>query len=89
MTEIADRRNELSGNLSLIQELYFIQKINELVRTGALAGTKYREIAVETIALDRDLDSSSKLDRSPDFLADLMALGEQQAEAFLARVNPN
>ena len=89
MSEILDRRNELSGNLSLSQELFFIEKINELVRTGALAGTKYREIAVETIALDRDLDTPSKLDRSPAFIADLMALGDAQAEAFLGRLSPN
>ena len=88
MSEIVDRRNELSGNLSLTQELYFIGKINELVRTGALEGTKYREIAVETIALSRDLDSASKLDRSPEFLADLMALGDESAEAFLERLEP-
>lgn len=30
--EIEDRRNELSGNTSLNQELYFIRKINELVK---------------------------------------------------------
>ena len=30
MPEIIDRRNELSGNLSLDQEIYFIEKINEL-----------------------------------------------------------
>jgi NTE family protein len=34
--EIEDRRNELSGNTSLNQELYFIRKVNELVkRVGA------------------------------------------------------
>ena len=32
MSEIIDRRNELSGNLSLGQELYFISKINDLCR---------------------------------------------------------
>jgi NTE family protein len=31
-TEIEDRRNELSGNTSLNQELYFVRKINELVK---------------------------------------------------------
>jgi NTE family protein len=85
--KILDRRNELAGNLSLSQELYFIDKINELVRNGALAGTKYREIPVETIALDRDLDTASKLDRSPAFITEMMALGEEQADAFLARMN--
>jgi hypothetical protein len=31
MVDILDRRNELAGNLSLYQELYFIEKINDLV----------------------------------------------------------
>ena len=40
--DILDRRNELAGNLSLSQELFFIEKMNELVAAGALADTKYR-----------------------------------------------
>ena len=32
MADIRDRRNELAGNLSLRQELHFIEKINKLVR---------------------------------------------------------
>ena len=84
MPAIVDRRNELSGNISLSQELGFIEKINQLVRDGSLKGTKYREIAVEEIALDLDLDTASKLDRSPGFLADLIALGDKQADEFLA-----
>ena len=31
MTDILDRRNELAGNISLYQEIHFIQKINHLV----------------------------------------------------------
>src|SRR6185503_2985306 len=31
MKEIVDRRNELAGNLSLGQELYFVDKINRLI----------------------------------------------------------
>src|SRR4029453_14929261 len=38
MVEIADRRNELSGNLSLHQELGFIEKINQLLDEGLLDG---------------------------------------------------
>ncbi len=83
MPAILDRRNELSGNLSLAQELAFIEKVNEFVRKGWLKGSKYREIAVETITLDRDLDTASKLDRRPQFIADLIAYGEAKAEAFL------
>jgi predicted acylesterase/phospholipase RssA len=33
--EIADRRNELSGNLSLYQELHYIEKIDQLLEEGA------------------------------------------------------
>jgi NTE family protein len=29
MPNIMDRRNELAGNLSLCQETYFIEKVNE------------------------------------------------------------
>jgi NTE family protein len=34
MADIRDRRNELAGNLSLRQELHFIEKINKIVRGG-------------------------------------------------------
>src|SRR5688572_21764586 len=37
MVEIADRRNELAGNLSLHQELGFIEKIDQLLEEGRLA----------------------------------------------------
>jgi NTE family protein len=36
LAEIADRRNELSGNLSLYHELAFIEKIDQLLETGLL-----------------------------------------------------
>jgi NTE family protein len=35
--DIADRRNELAGNLSLYQELHFIEKIDELLKAGILS----------------------------------------------------
>lgn len=83
MGEILDRRNELAGNLSLHQELYFIEKINQLVGSGSLVDTKYRHITIDKIALERDLDVASKLDRSPSFLRELMAHGQAAASAFL------
>ncbi len=36
LEEILDRRNELSGNLSLEQETYFIEKINEWLKEGRM-----------------------------------------------------
>ncbi len=89
MGDIRDRRNELSGNISLRQELFFIDKINRLVRGkegNKLTGSKYRYIEVRTIEMDMrvDLDSESKLDRSPAFINALLERGHAQADKFLA-----
>jgi NTE family protein len=83
MSNILDRRNELAGNLSLNQEIYFIEKINEWVRHGRLSGTKHEVIEVKWIRMLHDLDAESKLNRSPSFIQGLMNYGEQQAEEFL------
>ena len=42
--EIEDRRNELSGNTSLNQELYFVRKINELIKRVGKWEYDYDEI---------------------------------------------
>lgn len=84
--EIRDRRNELGGNLSLEQEIHFIEKINELLRSDRLVGSKYKVIEVKRIVLLRDLDYSSKLDRSPSFIKRTISDGEMAAEAFLQSV---
>ena len=83
MSNILDRRNELAGNLSLNQEIYFIEKINEWVENGSLSGTKHEIIKVKWIKMLRDLDAESKLNRDPDFVQGLMAYGEEQAAGFL------
>jgi NTE family protein len=85
MPHIMDRRNELAGNLSLYQETYFIEKVNEWVREGSLSGTKHEVIELKWIEMLRDLDAESKLDRSPSFIRGMMAYGEEQAEEFLRR----
>jgi NTE family protein len=89
LAEIADRRNELAGNLSLYQELAFIEKIDELLETGLIGpGGKYRQIVVRVIELSRSSlpsgHAASKLNRDPLFIQNLMSHGEQQAEEFLA-----
>ena len=83
---IADRRAELTSNLSLEQEIDSIEKINEFLRAGYLEGAGYREVGIERIELGRQLDSASAGDRSPAFLQGLIAEGERAGEAFLARV---
>jgi NTE family protein len=88
--EIVDRRNELSGNLSLYQELRSIEKIDQLLEEGLLSpGGKYKQIVVRVIELSRSrfsrsLGTASKLDRDPRFIEDLMSHGEARADEFLA-----
>lgn len=88
--EIADRRNELSGNMSLRQELDVITLIDRLLEQGVLtADSGYRQITVRVIEMPRTwaseaLGATSKLNRDPDFIADLVAAGRRSAEQFLA-----
>ena len=89
LAEIADRRNELSGNLSLYQELAFIEKIDQLLETGLLRrGGKYKQVVVRVIELSRSslprASAASKLNRDPRFIQNLISHGEQQAGEFLA-----
>ena len=90
VVEIADRRNELSGNLSLYQELYSIEKIDQLLEEGLLSPDgKYKQIVVRVIELSRSrfpqsLGTASKANRDPRFIEDLMSHGEDRAEEFLA-----
>jgi NTE family protein len=84
--EIVDRRNELSGNLSLDQEVSFIATINKLRARSAEVAALYKHIAVREIALTRpDLDYASKLDRSPALIEGLIEDGRRAGAAFLAR----
>ncbi len=84
--EIADRRNELAGNLSLKQELFFIKKVNDWLDAGYLPADKYKHIDVKWIKmLDEELDTASKLDRNPSFIQYMMKYGEEQARKFLAQ----
>jgi NTE family protein len=92
--EIADRRNELSGNLSLYQELHVIEKIDALLEEGLLAPGRYKPVVVRILELPRSrlsglsraLGAASKLNRDPAFLRDLWAHGEDRAEEFLTAI---
>ena len=87
--DITDRRNELSGNLSLYQELHGIEVIDRLLASAALVGDRYKHVTVRILEFarprsSRQLGPASKLNRDARFIRELMALGEQQAEEFLA-----
>lgn len=96
-SDIFDRRNHLSGNLSLHHELELIEMVNLLLREGALTDefkARFRLETTESIVvrfirmsdeLQRGLDYPSKLSRQPDHIERLIADGETQATSFLAR----
>jgi NTE family protein len=83
MREIVDRRNELAGNLSLGQELNFVDKINHLLERHEILSAKYKRIKVRVVELDGEqLDYPSKLDRGIDLIEKLLDTGSDRAEWF-------
>ncbi|WP_265942769.1 patatin-like phospholipase family protein [Dechloromonas sp. A34] len=81
--EITDRRNELAGNLSLNQELFFVDQTNKWLARGWLNAEQFKQVTVRHIPLKRELDYPSKLDRSPAFINGLLIEGQREGLAFL------
>jgi NTE family protein len=84
LVDIADRRNELSGNISLNQELRFIEWVNEWVEAGYLPAERFSHTTVRRIELGPGYAHSTKLDRDPGFIEELVAAGEERAGEYLA-----
>jgi NTE family protein len=83
--EIADRHNALSGNLSLGQELYFIDQINHLLVEHTTLRAKYKPITIRVVERGlTDLDYPSKLDRSAGLIERLIANGKTRAPLFFS-----
>jgi NTE family protein len=83
--DIVDRRNELSGNLSLGQELYFIDRINRLLREHDALRARYKHITIRVVELGlTELDYPSKLDRRAELIERLIEDGESRADAFFS-----
>jgi NTE family protein len=79
--DIIDRRNELAGNLSLGQELYFVHTVNEMIDKHGLRD--YDKIRIRLVELDVEgLDYPSKLDRRQDFVESLIRHGRERADWF-------
>ncbi len=83
LDEIADRRNELSGNISLNQELNFIERVNEWVENGTLPADEFSKTEIERIQMGKNYHCTTKMDRDRAFLDELIELGQEQAEEFL------
>jgi NTE family protein len=97
-SDILDRRNHLSGNLSLQHELQVVDIFNVLSARGGLTDELRAHFGVgasDTITvrfirmsdeLQRNLDYPSKLSREPGHIDTLIADGVAQARAFLAEL---
>jgi NTE family protein len=84
LEEIADRRNELAGNISLNQELRTIERVNHWIDEGHLPESEFARTEIHRVEMDRAYHCSTKLDRSPEFVDELLAAGEDRAREFLA-----
>jgi len=86
--DIADRRNELAGNLSLNQELAAIERVNRWLADGRLCDAEKKPIRVREIGMAAEqaagLDQASKLDRGAAHIARLLEHGERRGAEFLA-----
>jgi len=80
---IADRRNELSGNISLNQELGFIERVNGWIESGKLPADEFVRTDIRRIEMGKRFHCATKVDRDPDFLDDLKELGRERAREFL------
>lgn len=92
--DIMDRRNELSGNLALNQELRLIELVNRWIDEqyfNEKISLQFKKITVRYIDMSPEisvlLDYASKLDRSLSFIQNLIAHGEKQTEIFLQNLN--
>lgn len=83
LDEIADRRNELSGNISLNQELRFVEQVNEWLDEGMLPEDDFSRISIHRIDMGRRYHCSTKVDRDSDFIEELIDLGRDRAREFL------
>jgi len=82
---IADRRNELSGNISLNQELKFIEQVNQWVENGTLPADEFSKTEIHRIQMGEQFHCSTKLDRDTAFIDELIELGYSRGKQFCER----
>jgi len=85
-SDIINRINEISFNASLIAEIKSIDFINNLIDENHLVTKKYRKLHIHLIESAEEmleLNASSKLNTSWDFLSYLHQLGRKSAQKWL------
>lgn len=82
--EIADRRNQLAGNLSLNQELETIESVRRVLIAAGVPTEKIPRTYVLSIQMPGIRDYATKLERSRSFIDELIASGEEEGKKFLS-----
>ncbi len=97
--EIVDRRNEMIGNVSLLQDLGMLGAFERAFEKGGLALDVWKEYGYDTehwvklrlIQMSKpvldSLDYASKLSRAPSHIHRLMEDGAEQARKLLANLS--
>lgn len=79
LAEIADRRNELSGNISLNQELRTVERVNQWIDEGHLPESDFSRTEITRLEMNGEYHCSTKLDRRPSFIEELLERGAARA----------
>jgi len=86
--EIINRLNEISFNSSLISEMRLIDFVSKMVKENKLEKSLYRNLRMHLIFSPKemhDLNPSSKMNASWEFLQYLRAIGRAAADSWLKK----
>jgi NTE family protein len=85
--EVMDRQNELTGNLSLNQELYYIMQVNQWIAKHESFAASKKPVTIRSIKMTKgtadNLAYSSKFDRSRAFLDQLRGEGRAAGKDWI------
>lgn len=92
VSEILNRRNELAGNLALLQELSSMEVFDDLLDRGELNSDRIRPVTIRLLEMHRPPNkacwgAASKWNRDPVFIRELITLGKDQAADFVASID--
>ena len=95
-SEIVDRRNQMIGNVSLLQDLETLAIMERILEHKGFSADAFKEygydldkwVKIRFVHMSREvqdsLDYPSKLSRNPDLIHKLMKDGEKQGQQLLA-----
>ncbi len=86
LQSIADRRQELSANIGLNQQIAFVESINQWVREDLLPENRFKDVTIRKLILDREFSLSTKLKRTESFIDEVQSEGRAVARKTIDTV---